>query len=429
MNILLKNGHIFTGEDFFEGDILIENGKISRLEKNIPEQPENKDIQTFDLKNKLVAPGFIDMHVHLREPGFEFKETIKTGTKAAAKGGYTTVAAMPNTNPIADNAEIVNFMVNKAKEDACVRVLPVGAITLGEKGQTLTDFDSLKACGVVGFSDDGKGIQSEEMMRSAMLKARSLNMPILAHCEIEHLHGGHPFNDGKFSREHQMLGVPCAAEVGHVERDLKIAAETNCHYHICHISCADSIRLVRDAKKKNIHVTAEVTPHHLLLTDEDIPDLDSNFKMNPPLRSPEDKKMLCEALKDGTIDIIATDHAPHTQEEKRANIHCAPYGVVGLETAFPLLYTRFVKEENYLKLEELLKLLSTKPAQIFSLTGGFLKVGMTADIVVIDLEQKQKVNPKEFLSKGQNTPFADWDLWGWPTLTLVGGQIAWQSSF
>lgn len=421
MSTIIKNGMLLTDRgSLVKKDIYISDGKIIEIADRIDKAAD----ETIEAEGKLIAPGFIDLHVHLREPGGEHKETIATGTMAAARGGFTTVAAMPNTNPVPDSKERLEWLNKRIEETAVVRVLPYAAITVGQKGKELTNFAELKEAGAFAFTDDGVGVQSAGMMFEAMKSAAKLNMAIVAHCEDNTLTNGGCVHEGTFSEKHGLRGIPSVCESVHIARDVLLAEAAGCHYHVCHISTEGSVRVVRDAKKAGIKVTAEVTPHHLLLTDEDIPEPDANYKMNPPLRSKKDKEALIEGLLDGTIDFIATDHAPHTAEEKAKGMEQAPFGIVGLETAFPLLYTHFV-ETGILTLKQLVDFLTVKPADVFGLDYGRLEPGKAADLVMIDLEKKEKINPGNFFSKGKNTPFAGWECKGWPILTMVNGKIVW----
>jgi len=422
MSILIKNGQLLIKGEWMKGDLYIKEGIIKEIGENLSHvDAEN----VIDANNLMIAPGFIDLHVHLREPGGEKKETIQTGTLAAAKGGFTTVAAMPNTRPVPDNKEQLQWLNDRIKETAAVKVLPYGSITVREAGQKLTDFTELKEAGVFALTDDGVGVQSAEMMLNAMKEAAKVGLSIVAHCEENTLINKGSVHEGAFSRKHEINGIPSVCESVQIARDVLLAEAANCHYHVCHISTKESVRTVRDAKRAGIRVSAEVTPHHLLLCDEDIPGLDTNYKMNPPLRSSSDRDALIEGLLDGTIDFIATDHAPHTSEEKAEGMVLAPFGIVGLETAFPLLYTHFV-EKGILKLEQLIELLTKKPAETFGLHTGKLEEGWSADIVLLDLNHEMKIDPETFLSKGKNTPFAGWNCKGWPVLTIVDGKIAWE---
>ncbi|MFX3622619.1 MAG: dihydroorotase [Ectobacillus sp.] len=422
MNYLFKNG-LYVNEhgELERTDILIREGRIAEMGKNLLAEA----VEIIDISGKLIAPGFIDVHVHLREPGGEHKETIATGTLAAARGGFTTICAMPNTKPVPDSIEHMEALQQRIQETAHVRVLPYAAITVRQAGAEMTDFKALKELGAFAFTDDGVGVQSAAMMLEAMKHASALNMPIVAHCEENTLINKGCVHEGKFSKKHGLDGIPSVCESVHIARDVLLAEAANCHYHVCHISTKESVRIVRDAKRAGIRVTAEVTPHHLLLCDEDIPGLDPNFKMNPPLRGSSDRAALIEGLLDGTIDMIATDHAPHTAEEKGQGMQRAPFGIVGLETAFPLLYTHFV-ETKIVTLAQLIQFLTVKPADTFGLKAGRLYKGAAADITIIDIETEEKINPETFVSKGKNTPFAGWKCKGWPVMTLVDGKIAWQ---
>ncbi|GGA21054.1 dihydroorotase [Paenibacillus physcomitrellae] len=380
--------------------------------------------ETLDAAGKLVTPGFIDMHVHLREPGFEHKETIATGSLSAAKGGFTTIACMPNTRPITDDPETVKLVLDKAKEAGLVKVLPYAAITVNELGRELTDFAALKEAGAIGFTDDGVGVQNAQMMKDAMAWAASMNMPVIAHCEDNSLVEGAPVAEGEFARKHGLKGIPNESEAIHVGRDILLAEATGVHYHVCHVSTEQSIRLIRQAKQIGINVTAEVCPHHLLLCEEDIPGLNANWKMNPPLRSRRDVEACIAALEDGTIDIVVTDHAPHSEEEKAKGMQLAPFGIVGFETAFPLLYTKFV-ETGLWTLQMLVQRMTADPARVFGLDAGRLEVGAPADLTIVDLETEKTVDPSTFASKGRNTPFGGWSLKGWPAVTVVNGKISW----
>lgn len=421
MSIIIKNGQLLTNEGALEQqDIFIENGIIEEIGASIKREAR----EVIDAKGLLVAPGLIDLHVHLREPGGEKKETIATGTLAAAKGGFTTIAPMPNTRPVPDSKEQLQWLNQRIEETASVRVLPYASITVRELGQELTNFEELKEAGAFAFTDDGVGVQNASKMLEAMKRASAINMPIVAHCEENTLINKGAVHEGDFSKKHGINGIPSVCESVHIARDVLLAEAADCHYHVCHISTKESVRVVRDAKRAGIKVTAEVTPHHLLLCEDDIPGLDTNYKMNPPLRSREDREALIEGLLDGTIDFIATDHAPHTAEEKAEGMQLAPFGIVGLETAFPLLYTYFVKD-GILTLKQLIDFLTIKPAEAFDLSYGKLEVGKAADITLIDLQHVEKIDPETFVSKGKNTPFGDWECAGWPQLTIASGKIVW----
>jgi len=421
MGKLLINGLTLTNKGLKQQEVLIEGDKVA----NIGESLDQTGHEVIDLKGQLLSPGFVDLHIHLREPGGEHKETIKTGTLAAARGGFTTVAAMPNTNPVPDSPEILEELNKKIEKDASVRVLPYGAITAGLKGETVNDLAALTEAGAFAFTDDGVGVQTAGMMLDAMKRASKENKAIVAHCEDNSLIFGGCVHDGEFARKNGLKGIPNIAESVQIARDVLLAEAADCHYHVCHVSTKESVRVIRDAKRAGIRVTAEVSPHHLLLSEDDIPGLDTNFKMNPPLRGKEDQAALIEGLLDGTLDFIATDHAPHSADEKARGMEKAPFGIVGLETAFPLLYTHLVKK-GVVTLDALLEWMTSKPAEAFGLPYGKLEVGACADLVVVDLEEKAKVEPQEFLSKGKNTPFTGWELEGWPTLTFYKGTIVWE---
>ncbi|WP_017380799.1 dihydroorotase [Paenisporosarcina sp. TG-14] len=404
-----------------EGSILIENGRIIEVNsKTIPQVDEIIDGQGY-----FVSAGFIDVHVHLREPGGEQKETIKTGTDAAAKGGYTTICAMPNTRPVPDTVENLNHVNQLIKENAKIRVLPYASITIREAGKERTDLAALKEHGAFAFTDDGVGVQQAGMMFEAMKDAAKLNMPVVAHCEDNTLIYAGVMHEGAKNKELGLKGIPAIAESVHIARDVLLAEAAGAHYHVCHVSTKESVRVIRDAKKAGIRVTAEVSPHHLLLCEDDIPGNDANWKMNPPLRAKEDLQALIEGLEDGTLDFIATDHAPHTAEEKGSGMEQAPFGIVGLETAFPLLYTHFVKTGKW-TLTQLIDWLTQKPADVFGLPYGRLNMGESADLVFIDFTKEQNIDTGQFVSKGKNTPFQDWTCTGWPVMTMFEGNVIWQ---
>jgi dihydroorotase len=422
MKLLIQNAsYIASNGETKKGDMLIEDGKISKIETKLVETAD----QIVNADGLLVSPGFIDLHVHLREPGGEKKETIETGTLAGARGGYTTLAAMPNTRPVPDSKEQLEWMQKRIDETASIRVLPYASITIRQLGRELTDFEALKSSGAFAFTDDGVGIQSADMMLEAMKKAASVNMAIVAHCEEDTLIHNGCVHEGSFAKRNDLNGIPSVCESVQIARDVLLAEAADCHYHVCHVSTKESVRVIRDAKRAGIKVTAEVTPHHLLLTEDDIPGLDTNYKMNPPLREKADRDALIEGLFDGTIDFIATDHAPHTSEEKSEGMELAPFGIVGLETAFPLLYTHFVLK-NIMTLEQLIGYFTKKPAETFSLPYGKIEVGAPADIVLLDLEEERVIDPLEFLSKGRNTPFTGWTCKGWPQMTIASGEIVWK---
>lgn len=414
MTTRIENARWFEAGQVRTGDIRIDAGKITDLAAT-PQAGET----VIDASGLFISPGFVDIHVHLREPGGEHKETIATGTAAAAAGGFTTICPMPNTRPVPDDRQTLDALFQKIEETASVRVLPYAAISKNQLGQELVAFDQLTDA--VAFTDDGVGVQTAAVMRTAMQQAARLGKTIVAHCEDDSLKAG-CVHEGNYSRREGLQGIPSLAESIHIARDVLIAEETGCHYHVCHVSTKESVRVIRDAKRAGIRVTAEVTPHHLVLIDEDIPNQDPNFKMNPPLRSEADRQALLEGLADGTIDCIATDHAPHAAEEKALGIERAPFGITGFETAFPLLYTKLVVEGE-MTLETLIRNLTDKAAAIFELPYGKLEVGAEADLVLLDLETERTISPERFRSKGKNTPFAGERLKGFPVMTLVKGEI------
>ncbi|GGE41549.1 dihydroorotase [Pullulanibacillus camelliae] len=422
MGLLIKNGRLYHQGAFSAQDLLIAGEQVVKIAPKINSEGHH----VIDATGKLVTPGFVDLHVHLREPGGEHKETIATGTLAAARGGFTTIAAMPNTRPVPDRIDTLGVVNERIAKTAKVRVLPYASITEQQKGETLADFKALKAKGAFAFSDDGVGVQSAGMMLEAMKRAQAIDATIVAHCEENSLINDGAVHDGAFAAKHGLKGIPNVCEAVQIARDVLLAEHAGCHYHVCHVSTKESVRTIRDAKRAGIRVTAEVTPHHLLLTDHDIPSLDTNYKMNPPLRGPEDQEALIEGLLDGTIDFIATDHAPHAHEEKARSISEAPFGIVGLETAFPLLYTALVKHKGLLSLEQLIDMLTIKPAHAFRLPYGELAVGQSADVTLIDLEATAAIDSATFASKGKNTPFDGWQCQGWPVCTISKGQVAWE---
>ena len=420
--ILLKNGRqINESNELVAVDLLVKDGIIIEMTECI----ENTEAQVYDLAGKLVSPGLFDVHVHLREPGYERKETIETGTKAAARGGYTTIAAMANTIPVPDSMESVTYIEGLLQQSAQVRVFPYAAITLGERGQEIVDVEALSETSILGFSDDGRGIQEAGVMYQAMQRAKAVNKPIVAHCEDDSLLFGGYLHDGEYAKANGHRGILSVSESAQIARDIMLAQATGVHYHICHISTKESVELVRFAKAQGINVTAEVSPHHLILCDTDIVNDDPNFKMNPPLRADADRIACVQGLLDGTIDVIATDHAPHHEDEKAWGIETAPFGIVGLETAFPLMYTTFVKTGK-MTLKQLIDCMSTKPATIFNLPYGKLEVGAVADITIIDLDKEMEIDSTQFLSKGKNTPFNGYRVAGWPVMTLVDGKVVYK---
>ena len=368
-------------------------------------------------KRYIIVPGLCDVHVHFREPGFSYKETIASGSAAAAHGGYTAVCTMPNLDPVPDSAEHLQVQLDAIKRGAAIKVLPYGAITVGEKGERLADMEAIsdKVC---AFSDDGKGVQNDEMMREAMTAAKRLGKIIAAHCEDNSLLFGGYIHDGEYARMHGHRGISSASEYKQIERDLRLAEETGCAYHVCHISTKESVELIRQAKAHGVNVTCETAPHYLVLCDEDMQE-DGRFKMNPPLRSREDKKALIEGIKDGTIDMIATDHAPHSAEEKGRGLEKSLMGVVGLETAFPVLYTELVRK-NIITLERLVELMSFKPKERFG-------IDTNNDFAVFDISEAYKIDPENFLSMGRATPFAGREVFGRCLLTVHNGKVVYKA--
>ncbi len=368
-------------------------------------------------KKYIIVPGLCDVHVHFREPGFSYKETIASGSAAAAHGGYTAVCTMPNLEPVPDSAEHLQVQLDAIKRGAAIKVLPYGAITVGEKGEKLADMEAMsdKVC---AFSDDGKGVQNDEMMREAMTAAKRLGKIIAAHCEDNSLLFGGYIHDGEYARMHGHRGISSASEYKQIERDLRLAEETGCAYHVCHISTKESVELIRQAKARGVNVTCETAPHYLVLCDEDMQE-DGRFKMNPPLRSREDKKALIEGIKDGTIDMMATDHAPHSAEEKGRGLEKSLMGVVGLETAFPVLYTELVMK-NIITLDRLVELMSFKPKERFG-------IDTNNDFAVFDISEAYKIDPKDFLSMGRATPFAGREVFGRCLLTVHNGKVVYKA--
>lgn len=370
----------------------------------------------YNSSQYMIFPGFCDVHVHLRQPGFSYKETIKSGTQASAHGGYTTVFSMPNLKPVPDSAEHLKEQLDIIKRDAVINVLPYGAITVGQNGEELSDMEGM-AKDVIAFSDDGRGVQSEEMMKEAMLRAKALGKIIVAHCEDNSLlHGGY-IHDGVYASEHSHRGICSESEWKPIKRDLELCRQTGCAYHVCHISCKESVELIRQAKAQGIDVTCETGPHYLILTDGDLKE-DGRFKMNPPLRSKEDRQALIEGVLDGTIDMIATDHAPHSQEEKSRGLEKSAFGIVGIETAFQLLYTHLVKK-NIISLERLVELLAVNPRKRFGLEYD-------NSFTVWDLDKKTVINPSDFLSMGKATPFEGEEVFGECELTVCNGKTAYK---
>ncbi len=421
MNVLIKNGRVIDPANSVDGvqDVLVSAGRIERVGKSLA---AGEGVSTIDAAGKVVCPGFIDIHVHLREPGYEYKETVATGTRAAAAGGFTAVACMANTNPVNDNRAVTDYILAKAASEGVVRVHPIGAVTRGLRGEALAELAELAEAGCVAFSDDGKCVMDAALYRRAMEYTLPFGRPIISHAEDHNLARGGAMNEGVISTELGIPGIPAAAEDVMVSRDILLAELTGAHVHIAHLSTAGAVRLVRDAKARGVHVTAEVTPHHLVLTEDAVRTFDSNTKMAPPLRTKHDTEALLEGIADGTIDCIATDHAPHALSEKEGEFERAANGIVGLETAVALLLDRLV-HTGVLPLATLVSRLSRDPARLLDLPGGTLSAGAPADITILDLDAAGIVDPARFKSRSRNTPFGGWRLRGAPWKTIVGGTV------
>ena len=418
---VIKGCEVFTDGRFVPSDVEVDGGIVSRVEPGIvPAQ----GIPVFNFDNCRIVPGLVDVHVHLREPGFSYKETMATGTAAAARGGYTAVCAMPNLNPVPDSAEHLAAELEAIRRGASVAVYPYGALTVGERGEEMADIAAL-AGSVAAFSDDGRGVQSADMMRECMRAVAGTGKILAAHCEVNALLNGGYIHDGKYARAHGHRGICSESEWREVERDLSLAAETGCAFHVCHVSTKESVELIRQAKRRGVDVTAETAPHYLLLTDADLQE-DGRFKMNPPLRGEADRAALIEALLDGTIDMIATDHAPHSAEEKSRGLEKSAMGVVGLECAFAVLYTGLV-ETGVLTLERLTELMSCAPARRFKLPGGEIKAGSPANLAVFDTYTEYTIDPAEFASMGRATPFEGWRVKGKCLMTVCAGRTVWKA--
>ncbi|HMU31486.1 MAG: dihydroorotase [Nitrospira sp.] len=420
--ILIKGGHVIDpGRVNGIADVLIENGKIAAVGQKLAAPAGATVIQAG---GQLVLPGFVDLHVHFREPGFEYKETIQSGTDAAVAGGFTTVCAMPNTNPVNDNQAVTEFMLERAKAAGTANLYPIGAITKRSEGKELAEIGDLRRAGCVAISDDGKPVMNSLVMRRAMEYARAFDVPVVDHCEDLHLSEGGCMNEGLISTELGLPGIPSAAEDVMVARNVSLAELTGARLHLAHISTAGSVRMVREAKARGLKVTAEACPHHFTLTEETTRGYNTHAKMNPPLRTSQDVQAIKDGLRDGTIDVIATDHAPHASQEKQQEFTEAPFGIVGLETALPL--TLALVEEGVLTLESAVDKLATAPAKAFSLNAGTLAVGAPADVAIVDPNLEWEVDPSRFRSKSRNTPFAGWKVKGRVTTTLVSGRVVYE---
>ncbi|MBB5887521.1 dihydroorotase [Lactovum miscens] len=424
MKFIIKNARIIDKENkLIQVDFLLESGKIKAIGSDLSEIYGSVE-KIYDAKNALVIPGLVDLHVHLREPGFEYKETIETGSLAAAHGGYTTICAMPNLNPVPSKPDRVKAIYEKIKEHAKVKVLQYATITDELRTGDLVDFEGLIKAGAFAFSNDGAAIQSASTMYQAMLEAARLGKAIVAHVEEESLMNGGVMRLGKRSHELGIPGMPSIVESSQLARDLVLAQATGVHYHVCHVSTKESLRLIRDAKKAGVHVTAEVCPHHLILSDEDIIEDNAIWKMNPPLPSKSDRAALVEGLLDGTIDLISTDHAPHSKAEKEGSFVEGSFGIVGSETAFSLIYTEFVKKGIF-TLEQVVRWMSLNPASLFNLKVGNLQIGSPADLAVFDIDNDYEIDARDFESKGTNSPFIGWKVKGKTLMTFVEGKLVW----
>ncbi len=404
------------------GDLLLEDGIVKAIGARTT--AEDVDVDVLDADGLVATPGFIDMHVHLREPGFEYKETIATGSRAAVAGGFTAVAAMANTDPPNDSAAVTEFILRKAAQADKARVYPIGTITKGMQGEQLSEMGEMVEAGVVAVSDDGLPVRDVNVMRRAMEYATVFDLPVVEHCETPELHPKGVMNEGYWSTALGLLGIPRASEIISVDRNVVLAELTGARFHVAHLSTSGALRRVREAKARGLAVSCEVTPHHLVLTDESLKSYDTDAKMKPPLVTEADREALLEGLADGTVDAIATDHAPHHPDEKREDFDRAPFGIVGLETAVSLCLDRLVKP-GVISLSRMVELLSSGPARVLGVAGGTLKVGSPADVTLLDATRHVRVDPESFHSRGKNTPFAGWELEGRPVTTIVGGRIAW----
>jgi dihydroorotase len=425
MKILIRGGKVIDPANCRDQeilDLLITDGKIDRVGYRL----SSNDAKIIEAQGFVVTPGLIDMHVHFREPGQEHKETIASGARAAARGGFTSVATMANTQPVADSSEIVRDIIQRIKRDDTVNVFPIGSVTMGLRGLELVNVESLKKAGAIALSDDGKPLENPELMKRALLECKKYGIPLIDHCEkVEEPYKNWVMNKGEVSSRLGVTGIPNSVEEIMIKRDIELAELTGAHLHIAHASTAGSVELIRKAKSRGIKVTAEATPHHFTLTDTAVEKYGSNAKMNPPLRTQQDVDAIIAGLSDNTIDVIATDHAPHSPSEKALGLQAAPFGVIGLETSLPLVITRLVYG-GFLTLCEAIAKMTVNPAGILKLNKGSLTQGADADITIIDIEREQVVDPEKFESRGRNTPFSGSRLKGWPVMTIVGGRIVFQ---
>lgn len=418
MYCVLKNASVFSGDSFLKTSLLLQGGILSFVnESDFP-----ADAPVIDCSGKFIFPGFADVHVHLREPGFFYKESIKTGTMAAARGGFTDVCSMPNLDPVPDCAENLKKQLDIISRTSCINVHPYGAISRGRRGEKLADMAGM-AKNAVAFSDDGSGVQDAGLMREAMQEAKRLDKIIAAHCEVNELLSGGYIHDGVYAKTHGHRGICSESEWRQIERDIDLAAAVGCKYHVCHISCKESVKLIAEAKKSGVDISCETAPHYLTFCDDDLIE-DGRFKMNPPLRSREDMEALIAGVADGTVDMIATDHAPHSAEEKKRGLENSAMGVVGLETSFAASYTALVKS-GVISLERLIELMSVNPSRRFNIGHGIYN-GAAADFTLFDLDEKYTVSSAEFLSKGRATPFEGRELYGRCLMTVCGGETVWK---
>ena len=423
MNLLIKNGRIVDPVNHVDqvADLLIEDGKVMQIAQEIP---VTSDTETIDATGQWVVPGLIDLHTHLREPGYEYKETIRTGTMAAAAGGFTTICCMPNTKPVNDSQAVTEFILRKAATEGMVNVLPVGAITKGCQGEEITEMGDLREAGCIAVSDDGRPVMNSAVMRRAMEYARMFRLPVISHCEDISLSEDGVMNEGRVSTELGLRGIPNASEDVMVARDIELAALTGAHVHIAHVSTRGSVELIRRAKERGIGVSAETCPHYLVLTDEAVTGYNTHAKMKPPLRTLKDVEAVRKGLQEGVIDVIATDHAPHAQVEKEMEFDSAPFGITGLETAVPIALQ--LVDEGVLTLNEMVLKMSVKPAKLLNIDRGNLSIGAVADITIIDPRVTWVVDPAQLKSKGKNTPFGGWKMKGRVTHTIVGGKVVYK---
>ena len=416
MKYILRNCNIYRQNHFTKGDLFLKDGIVVSSSDF-----DMSGAEVIDCGGAFIFPGLADVHVHLREPGFLYKETIQTGTSAAARGGYTAVCSMPNLNPCPDSVDNIKVQLEAIEKDACIKVYPYACITVCQMGEKLCDIDALSPL-CVGFSDDGRGVQSRDMMKAAMIKAAENGKIIAAHCEDNDLLFGGYIHDGEYAKAHGHRGICSESEWKPIARDIELVRETGCAYHVCHISTKESVDIIRKAKAEGVNITCETGPHYLVLDDTNLQE-DARFKMNPPLRSPEDREALVAGILDGTIDMIATDHAPHSAEEKSRGLEKSLMGVVGIETAVAVMYTNFVKK-GIITPEKLVELMHTNPRKRFGLSVGGTEVGDVADFTVFDFSEKYKVNPDQFLSKGRSTPFEGEEVYGKCLMTVCDGKIA-----